>query len=466
MNANSIPSIDFMLSLEGGKGLAFNYGRKSVVKTLRRTTAEFRTKIVSGEIRSVTADIILKKCEEALEESSQPSLKKVINLTGTVLHTNFGRALLPRKTIEEVGDKYANPVTLEYDISRGKRGDRDDHIVGLIKELTNAEDATIVNNNAAAVFLTLNSLAQKGEVVVSRSELVEIGGSFRIPDIMRKAGCRLVEVGTTNRTHLEDFEDAITEKTAMVMRVHWSNFKITGFTASVDQEILADLCKKRKIPFIEDLGSGTLLEMEKFGLPREPTIQNSLIKGTDLVLFSCDKLLGGPQAGIIAGNKELIKKIKRNPLRRCLRVGKLTLCALDSVLRMYLKEETLIAELPTMRLLTKSVDSIKVQAERYFFLVQNALEPEFRVEMVNMKGQVGSGSLPEDKLPSFGYKISSNSKKNQRNSKITKLERSFRKLSIPIIGRIKEDSLFLDLRCLMDEEEFAKSFSELKSTDL
>ena len=361
-----------------------------------------------------------------------------------------------------------NPLSLAQDVRLRaiQVGDRDDHIVGLIKELTNAEDATIVNNNAAAVFLTLNSLAQKGEVVVSRSELVEIGGSFRIPDIMRKAGCRLVEVGTTNRTHLEDFEDAITEKTAMVMRVHWSNFKITGFTASVDQEILADLCKKRKIPFIEDLGSGTLLEMEKFGLPREPTIQSSLIKGTDLVLFSCDKLLGGPQAGIIAGNKELIKKIKRNPLRRCLRVGKLTLCALDSVLRMYLKEETLIAELPTMRLLTKSVDSIKVQAERYFFLVQNALEPEFRVEMVNMKGQVGSGSLPEDKLPSFGYKISSNSKKNQRNSKITKLERSFRKLSIPIIGRIKEDSLFLDLRCLMDEEEFAKIFSELKSTDL
>ena len=240
-----------MLSLEDGKGLSFNYGRKSVVKTLRRTTAEFRKKIVSGEIRSVTAELILKKCEEALEESSQPSLRKVINLTGTVLHTNLGRALLPSKTIEEVADKYANPVTLEYDISKGKRGDRDDHIVGLIKELTNAEDATIVNNNAAAVFLTLNSLAQKREVIVSRSELVEIGGSFRIPDIMRKAGCRLVEVGTTNRTHLEDFEDAITEKTAMVMRVHWSNFKITGFTASVDQETLADLCKKRKIPFIE-----------------------------------------------------------------------------------------------------------------------------------------------------------------------------------------------------------------------
>jgi L-seryl-tRNA(Ser) seleniumtransferase len=458
---SKLPSVDRLLAHPAVVSLSETHGRTLVTRLVRDTLAEARAAAREGAPIPDEAALIAKVSRDGTA-LAQPKLRAVFNLTGTVLHTNLGRAVLPEEAVEALVSAARSPCALEYDLDSGGRGDRDDIVSDLLCELTGAEAATVVNNNAAAVFLLLNTLAQKKEVIVSRGELIEIGGAFRMPDIMKRAGAKLVEVGTTNRTHLKDFAEAITPRTALLMKVHTSNYAIHGFTHAVPEAALAALAHEHKLPFVVDLGSGTLTDLAAYGLPHEPTPQETIAAGTDLVTFSGDKLLGGPQAGLLVGRKDLIAKLKKNPLKRALRVGKLTLAALEAVLRLYRDPDRLAQRLTALRQLTRPEADIRAAAERLLPALQAALaDLPVAVEIVALKSQIGSGSLPVDRLPSAGFAIRPQGKKR---GVLNRIEESLRALPRPVIGRIEDGALLLDLRCLgaHEEVEFAAGLQALK----
>ena len=461
--AARLPGVDRVLSTPLARTLSAEYGATATTAAVRAVLDTLRPAALAGEAapEHLAPESVAASAQQHLAQRFAPRLKAVFNLTGTVLHTNLGRALLPPEVVASVAQALTCPMNLEYDLEDGGRGDRDDLVTALICQLTGAEAATIVNNNAAAVLLTLGALAAGGEVVVSRGELVEIGGAFRIPDIMAQAGCRLVEVGTTNRTHAYDYERAIGEHTALLMKVHTSNYAIQGFTRSVQDADVAALAHAANLPMVVDLGSGTLVDMAAWGLPPEVTVAQTIASGADVVTFSGDKLLGGPQAGIIVGRKDLIARIKRHPLKRALRVGKLTLAALEATLRLYQHPETLAQRLTTLRLFTRPASAMQAQAEALAPLLQAALGADWDIAPSPMASQIGSGALPVDSLESFGLVL----RPAAKTASIAQLQERLRRLPRPIIGRAQDGALWLDLRCLEDAEQpaFTAQLARLES---
>jgi L-seryl-tRNA(Ser) seleniumtransferase len=436
------------------------WGHDAVTGAARAHLEILRAAIQSDEPVALDLSNIQQTIRDLLTDSAQPALKSVFNLTGIVLHSNLGRANLADAAIDAMNRVATGANNLEYDLAKGQRGDRDSHIESLICELTGAEAATVVNNNAAAVLLTLNTLALGKTVPVSRGELVEIGGSFRVPDIMGRSGCRLVEVGTTNRTHLKDYANAIDADTALLMRVHTSNYRIEGFTNTVPETELATLAEENNIPFVVDMGCGNLIDLKALGLPHEATAQQTLDHGADLVLFSGDKLLGGPQAGIIAGRSNLVASIKQNPLKRALRLDKVTLAALEATLQLYRNPDELVSTLPTLRLLTRAEDAIRHQADRLGPNVSSHLGDSYRVETASVSSQIGSGALPVEVLPSAALSITA---ANGEDEPLRSLALRLRQLPKPVIGRLHNGALLLDLRCLepIHEDAFIEQLSEL-----
>jgi len=459
-----VPGVDRVLNWPALKPLSATYGAPAASDAVRAALDDIRALIAAGGdgARLCTEGSLADAVSAKLAERFSPTLRSVFNLTGTVIHTNLGRAPLAEDVVSEIVAAATGPSNLEYDISSGRRGDRDTHLEAQICRLSGAEAATVVNNNAAAVLLVLNTLARRKEVIVSRGELVEIGGAFRIPDVMQRAGAKLREVGTTNRTHLKDFAEALGDRTALLMKVHTSNYEVRGFTKAVSEAELAELAHRNELPFVVDLGSGMLVDLEAFGLPHERTARETLADGADIVTFSGDKLLGGPQAGIIAGKRELIAKIKRNPMKRALRPDKLTIAALSATLRLYEDPARLAKRLPVLRLLTRAGAEIAELAARLQPAVANTLGAAADVATVPCKSQIGSGALPVDLLPSTALAIRPAGVAGKRGGGWTnRLAAAFRALPTPVIGRISDGAFILDLRCLEDEAGFAAQLDRL-----
>ncbi len=452
----SIPSVDTVMRSAAAQVAAARFGHAALVNAVRAELAELRR---SG--LEIDADGAAGLAMARLAAEDAPRLKPVFNLTGTVLHTNLGRALVAEAAIAASVAAMRNPVALEYDLATGHRGDRDDVLRPLLRELTSAEDATVVNNNAAAVLLVLNTLAKGRDAIVSRGELIEIGGAFRMPDIMSRAGARLREVGTTNRTHLKDYAEAMGEKTGVVLKVHPSNYRIEGFTAQVSAETLAPLTRRHGVPLIVDLGSGTLVDLVRFGLPHEPTVAQAVAAGADIVTFSGDKLLGGPQAGFIVGRADLVARINRNPLKRALRIDKTRLAGLEATLKLYRDPDRLAERLPTLRLLTRPVADIAAMARRMQGAVQVQLGDGLAVEVVACASEIGSGALPRETIPSAGLAIRTVAQRGAGQA-LAALATALRGLPMPVIGRIENKALILDLRCLEDEAGFVVNLGALR----
>jgi len=464
-----LPSVDKLLHSDAAVALLSEHGHTLVVGEARALLDSLRKQAVAGTLpaSAVQPAALTDALAERVLTRLKPRMKAVINLTGTVIHTNLGRSLLADSALQQLVTLMASPNNLEYDLASGGRGDRDSIVEELLCDITGAEAATVVNNNAAAVLLTIATFARaapgKSEVIVSRGEQVEIGGAFRLPDVMASAGAHMIEVGTTNRTHPADYERAINERTALVMKVHTSNYAVQGFTAAVNEATLAPMAHAHGVPLVTDLGSGSLIDLAHYGLPREPLPQEMLAAGCDIVTFSGDKLLGGPQAGLIVGTREAVDRVRKYPMKRALRMSKLPLAALEATLMLYLRPERLAQDLPTLRLLTRPVNAIRAMAHAMLPAVMDAVNPRFMVQVVELLGQIGSGSLPVERLPSAGLAfIPSMASKRGTGTALDALAAALRSLPLPVIGRISDDRLLLDLRCLEDSAPFLGQLSVLR----
>ena len=456
----ALPNTDTLLQSAELSEIIDVYGRNAVKAAIREELEYLRAEISDNNSAVINQilqgnffGIICGRIVNRLKSTADNTLIPVINLTGTVIHTNLGRARLPEKAVAAMSLVANNPSNLEYDLQTGKRGDRDSHVEKLLCDITGAEAATVVNNNAAAVLLVLNTLAVNREVIISRGELVEIGGAFRIPEVMISANCVLREIGTTNRTHLKDYQSAINSNTSVVMRVHTSNYEIKGFTSSIAETELSGLARENNLHFVSDLGSGTLVDLAKYGLPKEPTVSDALKDGADVVTFSGDKLLGGPQAGLIVGKKSLIQKIKQNPLKRALRVDKVTIAALAEVLRLYTDPDRLSDRLPLLKSLVRDTKELQELAEKLLPFFVRALASVAEVTIKPCKSQIGSGALPLDLLESSSLVLKPLASEGKTDAKLQSLAKKFRGLSTPVVGRLHDGKLIFDLRCLENESE-------------
>lgn len=417
---------------------------------IRLYLATLRQDILSGRFRNaprLDIDRLQSNLVRFVLEYHRPRFTRVINATGVIVHTNLGRSLLPESALQSLVSAAFGYSNLELNLKSGRRGSRYSHVEDLLCELTGAETALVVNNNAAGVLLALETLGKGREVIVSRGQLVEIGGSFRIPDIMARSGAHLVEVGTTNRTHARDYQEAITEQTALLLKVHCSNYRVIGFTREVEAADLVNIGRQHGIPVMEDLGSGCLLDLSRFGLAKEPTVQEVVASGMDIVTFSGDKLLGGPQAGIIVGAQQYIEQIKRNPLNRALRIDKFTLSSLEAVLRLYLDESRAIENIPTLHMIALPEPVIRERVTRFCRRCLDALADQCAFEPISVSSQVGGGALPEQNLPSWAVSL------QPKIGKLSSLERRLRSASTPVMGRVEKDRLLLDLRTVAETEE-------------
>jgi L-seryl-tRNA(Ser) seleniumtransferase len=457
-----LPSVNAVLNSAAASKLLERFGRVASTNAIRVELNDARTDLQTCATSVPTEEDIALRALIRLDGEDRSGLRKLFNLTGTVLHTNLGRAVLAEAAIEAVTAVMRDPVALEFELSTGKRGDRDDHVRALLCDMTGAEDATVVNNNAAAVLLALNTLAGGGEAIVSRGELIEIGGSFRMPEIMAMAGARLVEVGTTNRTHPQDYRAALRAETEVILKVHTSNYRIQGFSAEVGTAELAGIANEANVPLVNDLGSGTLVDLSRYGLPKEPTVREAVAEGAGVVTFSGDKLLGGPQAGFIVGKRALIAAINRNPMKRALRVDKIGLAAILATLKLYRDPDRLAERLPTLRLLTRAHAEIEDQARRLLPSVMAAVGPSFTVSVCQCRSQIGSGALPLDTIQSAGLIIRSLA----GGRALDRLATALRNLEQPVIGRIEDGCLILDLRCMTDEVGFLSALPALDSRAL
>ena len=420
-----------------------------IKKAIRQVLSEKRTRILNGlatTAQSLSLPVLLKDIKKEIHRLEQPRFRRVINGTGVIIHTNLGRSILPEATMQmlhQAGGRYSN---LEFNLATGKRGSRYSLVEELLCELTGAESALVVNNNAAAVLIVLETLASQREVIVSRGQLVEIGGSFRIPDVMARSGARLVEVGATNRTHLKDYQAAITEDTGLLLKVHCSNYRIIGFTCEVSNEELVQLGRAHQLPVVEDLGSGCLVDLSPFGLEKEPTVQEVIRSGVDVVTFSGDKLLGGPQAGIILGSREVVDRIKKNPINRAMRIDKFTLAGLESILRLYRDPQTVFEKIPTLAMISAPVQQVDRRAQRLVRWLRKSIAAYCTVKVVNIMSRVGGGAMPVQNLASRGLAL------QPLSLTVSHLEAALRCLDVPIIGRIEDDRLLLDMRTVADNE--------------
>ncbi len=445
-----IPSVDRLLSSPELTKISSKYPRNLILRAINQVLEEVREDIQKNDVTKSLGELkigqVSKKVVDRLQLLSRPSLKPVINATGVIVHTNLGRSILADRVIKRfrpLSEGYSN---LEYDLENGKRGSRYSHVEGILQEITSAEAAMVVNNNAAAVLISLDTLARGREVIVSRGQLVEIGGSFRVPDVMGKSGAKMVEVGTTNKTHIWDYEEKIGPDTALLLKVHQSNFQIVGFTEDVETSELMALGKKYGIPLMEDLGSGCLVDLSKYGLLKEPTVQEVLDNGVDLVTFSGDKLLGGPQAGIILGRKDLVEAVKKNQLSRALRIDKLTLLALEETLTLYRDERAAVNEIPTLEMICQSYDGLDKKAQKLTEMLAGSETENYTLERIDGCSKIGGGALPLQELPTRLLCLT------PKKISAQEMEGWLRSYDPPIIVRIETDQVLLDMRTIQERE--------------
>ncbi len=442
----ALPSVDELLRTSSGSDWLELYPRSLVLLVIRETLNNIRRRMLDGKTDSVDSHVINKTISENLYRLSQPHLRSVINATGVILHTNLGRSPISPAIFKHVAEVSAAYSNLEFNLELGKRGKRYSHITGILREVTGAEDALVVNNNAAAVLLCLTAMAAGKEVIVSRGELIEIGGAFRIPDVMKAGGALLREVGATNKTHLRDYENAISEETALLLKVHPSNYRVVGFTHETSLAELVALSKSRKIPVMYDLGSGSLINLSKYGIPGEPSVRDVVSSDVDLITFSGDKLLGGPQGGIIVGKKKYIQQIQHHPLTRAVRIDKMTLAALEATLMLYRDEETAIKKIPVLAMLTAQTPALRRRANRLARSLRDKLGEKATVSVVKETSQSGGGSLPEQNMETFAVTV------RPQKQTVSSLEKKLRLGKPPVVARVKDDAVILDVRTLLDDE--------------